>query len=155
MLQRDIFDLAEKIVRARDADVSAREIAAAKRSKKSLVVELDEPLPVDINYDTQVVEGGRLHIYYDVYSRGTNTVKNLRAELESSGVDAKNLTDETLQKMLDRASRGRVFVVPVASIEANRALTDGKLQPLIVTASTKKPANKAQRATAKRPASRT
>ena len=111
-------------------------------------------MPVHINYDTLVIEGRNLHIYYDVYNRGTNTAKNLRTELESSGIKASGISDETLQQMLGRATRGRVLVVPIASIEANRALTDGRLRPLIVIASAKKRTNKATTST-KRPAART
>src|SRR5918997_1208402 len=73
MMRADLYDLAEKIVAAREAPVTRKQIAAAKLSKKTLTAELGEPLEVDINYDTLVVEGGRLYIYPDVYSRGTNT----------------------------------------------------------------------------------
>jgi hypothetical protein len=126
-----LYDLADKIIAARSATVSPQRIAAAKRSKRMLVVNLDEPIPVDINYDTLVVEGGALHIYPDVYGRGTNRPARLRAELEASHVDVANLSDAVLSKMLARATRRSVFVVDTASIEQGRGLEDGKLIPLI------------------------
>jgi len=95
-------------------------------------------LPVDINYDTQVVEGGVLHLYPDVYERGTNTVEKLRAELESEGVDASKLRDATLEKMLARVNSRQKFVVSVESIAAGRGLVEGRLLPLVGSPAVKK-----------------
>lgn len=127
----DLYDLAEKIIAARSAEVSPKRIAAAKRSKRPLVVQLDEPLPVDINYDTLVVEGGVLHIYPDVYNRRTNLPRHLRAELESAGVDVSKVTEKLLKRLLAKATRRTQFVVETSSIAEGRALEDGKVIPLI------------------------
>ena len=81
MLRPELYDLAEKIIAARSAPVSAKRIAAAKRGSRMLVVRLDDPVPVDINYDTLVVEAGVLHVYPDVYGRGTNRPAKRRAKL--------------------------------------------------------------------------
>jgi len=131
MLRSDLYDLAEKIVAARSAPVSPRRIEAAKRSSKTLVVRLDDPVPVDINYDTLVVEGGVLHIYPDVYERSLNRPSRLRAELQSSGVDVSKLDEATLIEMLSKVPRRTQFVVETSSIEQGRALEDGRLLPLI------------------------
>lgn len=139
MLRTDLYDLAEKIVAARGLPVSAKKIANAKVTKNTVVATLDEPLPVDINYDTQVIEGGALHLYPDVYDRGTNTVKNLRAEFETSGVDDSMLDDATLKALLARVNGKQKYVVSLESIAAGRALTDGRTLPLVgSTAATKK-----------------
>ena len=130
MLRTDLYDLAEKIVAARSAPVSRKQIEAAKRSKRTLVARLEEPLPFDINYDTLVVEGGVLYIYPDVYDRRTNTVARLRDELKANGVDASALDDETLEKMLASVTRRTKFVVDVRSITEGRALVDGRTEPL-------------------------
>lgn len=122
VLQADLYDLAEKIVAARSLEVSAKEIAQAKRNKKTLVAELDPIIPVEITYDTLVIEGGRLHIYPDVYNRKTNTPERLRAELESSGVETSHLANADLKKMLARAVGKTKFVVSVKNIEAGRAV---------------------------------
>ena len=66
MLRSDLYDLAEKIVAARSLPVSKRQIARAKAGSRTLVAALDEPVPVDINYDTAVVEEGVLYLYPDV-----------------------------------------------------------------------------------------
>ncbi|HXH69291.1 MAG TPA: L,D-transpeptidase [Pyrinomonadaceae bacterium] len=126
VLQADLYDLAEKIVAARNPAVSPEKIKNAKRTKNIVTAQLDTPIPVEITYDTQVVEAGRLHIYPDVYQHKKNTVQNLRAELESSGIDQSGLTDETLEKMLAQATAKKRFTVSAKSIEAGRALSDGR-----------------------------
>jgi lipoprotein-anchoring transpeptidase ErfK/SrfK len=138
MLRTDLYDLSEKIIAARSLPVSSQKIANAKRTKNTVIAKLDEPLPVDINYDTQVVEGGALHLYPDVYERGTNTIEKLRAELESEGVDAASLDDSTLKRMLARVTSKQKFVVSLESIAAGRALTDGRTLPLVGSAVVKK-----------------
>jgi lipoprotein-anchoring transpeptidase ErfK/SrfK len=134
MLRSDLYDLSEKIVAARQLPVSAKKIANAKRTKNTVVARLDDPLVVDINYDTQVVEGGVLHLYADVYGRGTNTVELLRAELDEYGVDASAADDATLKKMLALPTRQRQYVVSLESVKAGRALEDGRLAPVLPTA---------------------
>ena len=131
MLRSDIYDLAEKIVAARSAPVSAKRIEAAKRNLRMLVVNLDEPVPVDINYDTLVVEQGVLHVYPDVYARGTNRPARLRAELQAANVDASNLGEKTLRQILSKVTRRTQFVVEVGSIAEGRAMEDGRVIPLI------------------------
>lgn len=131
MPRSDLYDLADKIIAARGLKVSRKRIEAAKRSSKMLVVRLQEPLPVDINYDTLVVEDGVLHIYSDVYSRGTNRPSRLRAELQDSNVDVSNLSEATIKQMLRKVSRRTQFVVDTRSIAEGRALEDGRVVPLI------------------------
>ncbi|HZS04215.1 MAG TPA: L,D-transpeptidase [Blastocatellia bacterium] len=130
MLRRDLFDLAEKIIAARGLPVSAKELKLARTTSRRKDVPLDAPLPVDLNYDTQVIEGGVLRLYPDVYDNDTNTVENLRLELRSSGVDDARLDDRTLKEMLKRVSRRYAFVVSVADLKAGRALTAGRNVPL-------------------------
>ncbi len=131
MLRSDLYDLAEKIIAARSAPVSRSRIEAARRNSRTMVVPLDEPLPVNINYDTLVVEGRVLHIYPDVYERSMNQPSRLRAELKSSGVDVSKLDDQTMERMLSRVTRHTQFVVETNSIEEGRALEDGRTIPLI------------------------
>jgi lipoprotein-anchoring transpeptidase ErfK/SrfK len=130
MRKDDIFDLAEKIITARDLPVSSKQLANARKGHARRVVQLNEPLPVDINYDTLVVEARTLHIYPDVYKRGTNSAANLRAELEAEGVNISKLTDRTLKSMLAQVNPSSEFVVNIADIENGRALAAGRDQPL-------------------------
>ena len=131
MLLRDIYDLSEKIVAARSLPVSRKRIQAAKGSKRMLVVNLDEPMPVDINYDTLVVEEGVLHVYPDVYDRGTNRTARLRATLLAANVDEASLSERTLRQILAKGTRRTQFVVETRSISEGRAMEDGRSLPLI------------------------
>lgn len=131
MPRSDLYDLAEKIIAARSANVSRKRIEAAKRNLRTLVVKLDGPVPVDINYDTLVVEEGVLHIYSDVYGRGTNRPARLRAELQASNVDVANLSDATIKQMLRKVTRRTQFIVETRSIAEGHALEDGRVLPLI------------------------
>jgi hypothetical protein len=142
MLLADLYDLSEKLAAAHAWPVSPKRVARARQTKNTVVAALPEPVRVDINYDTLVVERGRLNIYPDVYEHGTNTVARLRAELQSSGVDPSRLDDKELAAMLKRPARGRKFVVEVSSLEQGRALEDGKLEPVITSPAQKKPTPK-------------
>lgn len=141
VMRADLYDLAEKIVAARSLPVTAKQIAQAKVNRKTLAVEMDSPVPVEITYDTQVVEAGKLRVYPDVYERDTNTVKNLRAELETSGIDSSHLSDATLQKILDKAIGKKQFVVGVKDIEADKMLTAGFTMPVVTRGQEAKPRN--------------
>ncbi|HQU84950.1 MAG TPA: L,D-transpeptidase [Pyrinomonadaceae bacterium] len=133
VLQKDLYDLAEKIVAARSLDVSAAQIADAKRTKNMLIAEMETPIPVEITYDTLVVEGGNLNIYPDVYGHKKNTVENLRKELETSNIDDSQLSNATLEKMLKQAVAKKKFVVSVTSLKAGNALKTGKIVAVLGT----------------------
>jgi hypothetical protein len=131
MLTEDIFDLTEKIVAARGLPVSRWQIEQAKTSTDRLAAKLEPPIWVDINYDTQVVEGGVLHLFPDVYNRSVNPRAELRLELVSNGVDAASIDDQVLEQMLKRVTMTKMFGVSIADIKAGRALTAGWTKPLI------------------------
>lgn len=134
MLTDDLFDLTERIARARSLDVTKGEIEKARGDSERRVLRLEEPLPVDINYDTEVVEGGVLNVYPDVYDRKTNTVKQLSEDLRAAGVDVSKLDEATLKEMIEKASASEKFVVRVTDIRRGRALTSGRAEPLIESA---------------------
>ncbi len=140
VMQKDLYDLAEKIVAARALAVEPQEIAKAKATKKTLTAPLDPIIPVEITYDTMVVEAGKLHIYPDVYDRKKNTVENLRQELKLNGIDGLDLTDASLNKMISNATARNQFVVSVASINAGKELSGGQTVPILGSATTAKSA---------------
>ena len=127
VMQADLYDLAEKIVAARGLDVTAQQIAGAKRNKKTLIARLDPVVPVEITYDTIVVENGRLNIYPDVYNYKRNTVQNVRNELKTSGVNDELVTDKEIARMLRLAVGKQRYVVTVASIEVGKATSGGTI----------------------------
>ena len=141
VLKADLYDLAEKIAIGRSLPVTSKQIAQAKVNLKTLAAELDPPVPVEITYDTHVVEAGKLNVYPDVYDRKTNTVENLRAELESSGIKTSSLSDATLKKMLAQAIAKKRFVVSVKNIEDGKALIAGRIIPVVTRNPEAKPTN--------------
>lgn len=145
MLRSDLYDLAEKLNAARGYPAAPRRIAAAKASSRTLVADLGEPVAVDINYDTLVVEGGVLHIYPDVYDRRTNTPARLREELRAAGADHSALDDETIRRMFEAVTSRTRFAVDVRSIERGRALEDGRRLPLLGSAERPRPATRRRR----------
>ena len=145
MVRQDLLDLATSIAEARSLAITKEQIDNAMKTTDRLVAKLNPFAAVDIDYDTLVVEGGVLHIYPDVYDRGTSTIENLRAELQAAGVDGSKLDDQTLKQMLDRANPKEEFTVSVADIKSGNALVAGTNQPLTsASVAAKKPAPKAR-----------
>ncbi len=130
VLREDLLDIVKKIARARALQISNEEIDETMNTSERQVINLDQPLMVDINYDTHVVEGGVLYLYPDVYERDTNTVEQLRAALNAFNVDLSKLDDGALKEMLNRVSDEQLFVVKLADIKAGRALERGTNEPL-------------------------
>jgi lipoprotein-anchoring transpeptidase ErfK/SrfK len=130
MLSKDLYDLAVKVIAARSLPVSSEQLESARNSTERLEVKLDDPLLVDINYDTQVVEGGVLYLYPDVYERGVFSVESLRAELQSNGVDVAQLDDQRLKGMIARVNSAEQFTIRIADIKAGR-FNAGQTQLLI------------------------
>jgi hypothetical protein len=131
VMQSDLYDLAEKIVAARSLDVTSGQIATAKGNKKTLIAKLDPFVPVEITYDTIVVEGGRLNVYPDVYNHKRNTVENVRKELKTSGIDDDLVTDSEIRRMIVVASGKQKYVVDRPAIEAGKATSGGRIVSVV------------------------
>lgn len=71
----------------------------AKTPDKTQNVKLAASVPVELRYETIVVEDGRLHIYRDVYDKGTNTEENLRRVLEVYGVKLEDLNEQEREQV--------------------------------------------------------
>lgn len=71
-----------------------------KQKTETKNVKLDKAIPVELRYETIVVEGGKLKIYRDVYERGTNTEENLRRVLQTNGVSLDDLPAPERDKIL-------------------------------------------------------
>lgn len=134
VMQADLYDLAEKIVAARSLDVSAANIATAKRTRKTLAVPLAPTVPVEITYDTIVVEAGRINIYPDVYERKLNTIDNVRKELRTSGVLDDRLADAAIKRMIAAATGKQKFVVGIRELESGNALQNGRSVSVVTLA---------------------
>ncbi|HEX5708190.1 MAG TPA: L,D-transpeptidase [Pyrinomonadaceae bacterium] len=90
-----VQDFAQLLARLGGAEVSKDDVASyAKTRTETKDVKLSNPVPVELRYETIVVADGRLHIYRDVYDKGTNTEENLRAVLAAHGVAPEQLSEE-------------------------------------------------------------
>ena len=96
-----VKDFAKLLARASGTELSEQSIAAYLKNKtKTRVVKLSKLVPVELRYETIVVEDGKLHIYRDVYDQNTNTEENLRTVLEANGVRFEDLSsNEKAQAM--------------------------------------------------------
>jgi hypothetical protein len=130
VMRDDLFEVTEMVARALDLPISDRQIAAARKDNDRRVIKLSSDIPVDINYDTMVVENGVLNIYPDVYDKNANTIENLRSELRTFDVDTSKLTDKILQQMLDKVSSDQRFVIAIEDVKRGTGL-EGRVEQLI------------------------
>jgi len=68
---------------------------------KTRVVKLDKVVPVELRYETIVIEDGKLHIYKDVYDQDTNTEEKLREVLDRNGAKLEDLSEEERAQILE------------------------------------------------------
>jgi ribosomal protein L12E/L44/L45/RPP1/RPP2 len=88
-------DFTAMLLHAAKNDVSEQEINAYLADKtRTKTVKLDNVIPVELRYETIVLEDGKLHIYKDVYAQHTNTEENLRRVLEANGARLEDLSEE-------------------------------------------------------------
>ena len=71
-----------------------------KHRTRTQVVKLPKPTPVELRYETIVIQDGQLHVYRDVYNKNTNTEENLRAAFEANSVPFDKLTEEEKMQAL-------------------------------------------------------
>jgi len=111
-----IKDFAMLLMQASNKQVTDKEVAnylADKTRTKS--VKLDQAIPVELRYETIVLEDGKLHIYKDVYAQDTNTEENLRRVLEAQGGRLEDLSQEQRQQALDALNAMSAKPKPTAS----------------------------------------
>jgi lipoprotein-anchoring transpeptidase ErfK/SrfK len=97
-----VQDVARMMAKIGGAQLTDEDMATyAKNRKETKEVKLERPVPVELRYETIVVEDGKLYIYRDVYDRDTNTEANLRAVLEANGVSLDSLSEAERAKVLD------------------------------------------------------
>jgi len=97
-----IKDFAKALAQLSGSHLTDAQISEYGRDKtETKQVKLAKAIPVDLRYETIVVEDGKLHIYRDVYDQDTNTEANLRAVLEANGVRLDDLTQEERTQILN------------------------------------------------------
>jgi len=131
LTEPDLLDLADNIVAAQGIAMTPDEIKKIAAGDERKNIGLKKPIPVEISYDTAVVQGGKLYLYPDVYEKGTATVQAVRAELQQSGLDASTPDDAAIGAMLERVDRQKAFVVAVADLKAGKGVQAGTSEPVV------------------------
>lgn len=98
-----------------------------KDPTKTQVLKLDAAVPVELRYETIVVEDGKLYIYKDVYDQNTNTEDNLRLVLAKNSVQFESLSaderDQLLEALNAMSSRPQKLVPKPSNANANANAT--------------------------------
>jgi lipoprotein-anchoring transpeptidase ErfK/SrfK len=115
-----VVDLSKRLAQLGGIEITDKQVAGYKQNRtKTKNIALQQPIPVELRYETIVVENGKLHIYRDVYERGTNTEANLRNALSAYGLALENLSEGERRQVkiaLDRMGRNAAGVkVPAAT----------------------------------------
>lgn len=97
-----VQDFAGMLMQLGGKHVSKDDILNYRRyKKKTQAVKLDKPVLVELRYETIVAENGSLHIFRDVYERGTNTVDNATHVLKIYGVNYESLTPQERDTLIN------------------------------------------------------
>lgn len=96
-----VKDFALLLSKASNTELSDQTIASYLQDKnKTQTVKLNQSVPVELRYETIVVEDGKVHIYKDVYAQNTNTEENLRSVLEAHGIKFEDLSEQQQSEAL-------------------------------------------------------
>lgn len=102
LTNQQVKDFAVMLGRASNTEqVSAKMNSYLKNKSKTYAVKLEQTVPVELRYETIVLEDGKLHIYRDVYAQNTNTEKNLRRVLEAHGLRMEDLSEQQRTEALN------------------------------------------------------
>lgn len=82
-------------------DVPTKMATYLEDETKTQTVKLSQTVPVELRYETIVIEDGKLHIYRDVYAQNTNTEENLRRVLEANGMKLEDLSEPQRTQILN------------------------------------------------------
>lgn len=92
LTDKQIKDFAMRLAHVANTEITDQQVASYLSDRtRTRDVKLDEKIPVELRYETIVLEDGKLHIYKDVYDQKTNTEENLRSVLTAHGVDFETL----------------------------------------------------------------
>ena len=101
-----IQDFALEIAALGGTSLSLNDVKAhAKTKDETKNVRLSTPVPVELRYETIVVEDGKVRVFRDVYELGTNTEENLRKVLSTFGVSFDSLSDTEKSELKDAILR--------------------------------------------------
>jgi len=95
------IDFSKRLAALGGVEITDRQIAKYRQNRsqtKNIALQL--PIPIELRYETIVVQDGKLYIYRDVYGRGTNTEENLRNALGAYGLTLEKLSENERSQAL-------------------------------------------------------
>jgi len=110
---KDFAKLLAKATGTEFADATMEKYLRDRTTTKS--VKLKQTVPVELRYETIVVEDGKLHIYKDVYAQNTNTEEKLRSVLETHGLRFDDLSGDEKNQLLFALNAMSAKPKPMAS----------------------------------------
>jgi L,D-transpeptidase-like protein len=116
MRKADLLELSDLIMEARGWPISKSRIEEAKKSKRRVALKFTPPIPVKIDYETIVIDNGRLYVYSDIYKRGTNSVHRLREKLQEAGSDTSKWSNKILNNIVAKVRRGGSYSSSLANV---------------------------------------
>ncbi len=92
---QQVQDFAGQLSQLSGTQLTVDSISGFEKNKtETKNVKLNKAIPVELRYETIVAENGNLHIYRDVYERGTNTQENLTGVLAVYGIKYESLSEQ-------------------------------------------------------------
>ena len=144
-----VLDFSKLLAEVGGAELPDKQLQSYLKDKtKTETVKLGQPVPVELRYETIVVEDGKLHIYRDVYANQTNTEANLRAVLAANGIEFDSLTPEEqtqIREALVAMGGTASSTATPAKTDPSPAAKDPKTADKKVAAASKKPIGKNQK----------
>ena len=96
-----VKDFAKMLGQISETDLSDRAISTyLKDPTQTRAVKLKQQIPVELRYETIILENGALHIYKDVYNQDSNTEENLRSVLEANSSRLEDLSEDERNQVL-------------------------------------------------------
>lgn len=115
-----VKDFAMRLAQATNTELNDDDVNGfLKQKTKTHEVKLEESVPVELRYETIVLEDGKLYIYKDVYEQNTNTEENLRAVLSKQGLTFEDLPPATQTELLNSlksVAKKKEIVVQIPSL---------------------------------------
>jgi hypothetical protein len=127
----EVKDFVKVLAAASNTELNDATMAAyLKKKTQTHPVKLTKPVPVELRYETVVIEDGQLHIHRDVYNKNMNTEENLRAVFDANGVSFDKLTEQEKTQALDAVSAMSLHpkkqTIPKPTVAANQNSADKK-----------------------------
>ena len=127
----EVKDFVKTLADATAIDLTEDKIAGyLKHRTRTQVTKIPTPVPVELRYETIVIQDGQLHVYRDVYTKNTNSEENLRAAFEASGISFDKLSEDEKTQALDAVNamslRPKKQPMPKPSVAANQTAEERK-----------------------------